>query len=169
MTGIDILRDLASRPLQAAERLRPQLDEQTLDAHPGGHPNSVAWLLWHAAREMDVQLASLAGTTEVWESGGFAERTGLGEQGAEIGYGHSAEQARAITLSEPGPVLEYLAATTGALQEHLSGLDEQMLDAVIDESWDPPVTYGVRLVSLIDDAAQHIGQAAYVVGMPARG
>jgi len=34
----------------------------------------------------------------------------------------------------------------------------------VDQSWDPPVTCGVRLISIIDDAAQHVGQAAYVVG-----
>ena len=35
---------------------------------------------------------------------------------------------------------------------------------VIDDSWVPPVTRGVRLISVYADALQHIGQAAYVVG-----
>jgi Protein of unknown function (DUF664) len=38
------------------------------------------------------------------------------------------------------------------------------LSRVVDVHWDPPVTASVRLVSIIDDAAQHLGQAAYVRG-----
>ena len=37
---------------------------------------------------------------------------------------------------------------------------------MVDEHWDPPVTAGVRLVSVIGDALQHLGQAAYVKGLP---
>jgi hypothetical protein len=39
---------------------------------------------------------------------------------------------------------------------------------VVDEAWDPPVTLGVRLVSVIDDCAQHAGQAAFVRGIVLR-
>ena len=38
------------------------------------------------------------------------------------------------------------------------------LDRVVDRRWDPPVTLGVRLVSIADDSLQHAGQAAYVRG-----
>jgi len=36
---------------------------------------------------------------------------------------------------------------------------------VVDRRWDPPVTMGVRLVSIADDCLQHVGQAAYVRGL----
>ena len=36
---------------------------------------------------------------------------------------------------------------------------------MVDEAWDPPVTLGVRLVSVADDDLQHVGQAAYVRGL----
>jgi hypothetical protein len=39
------------------------------------------------------------------------------------------------------------------------------LDRVVDRSWDPPVTLGVRLVSVIADDLQHAGQAAFVRGI----
>ncbi|HEX5588545.1 MAG TPA: hypothetical protein VFZ17_14640, partial [Acidimicrobiia bacterium] len=38
------------------------------------------------------------------------------------------------------------------------------LDRVVDRRWDPPVTLGVRLVSIADDSLQHVGQAAYLRG-----
>lgn len=36
---------------------------------------------------------------------------------------------------------------------------------MVDTSWDPPVTLGVRLVSMVDDMVQHVAQAAYLRGM----
>ena len=42
-------------------------------------------------------------------------------------------------------------------------------DRVVDRRWDPPVTLGVRLVSIADDDIQHAGQAAYLRGLLERG
>ena len=39
---------------------------------------------------------------------------------------------------------------------------------MVDESWDPPVTLAVRLVSVIADDLQHAGQAAYLHGLVQR-
>ena len=123
MNTHDILRDAASRPgIEAAVAVKG-LSPEALNAHPGGHPNSIAWLLWHAGRQMDMQLSALNGQPQVWEAQGFRERFNLGELG------------------------------------------EADLSEIIDRSWTPPVTRGVRLVSLIDDAAQHVGQAAYAAGI----
>ena len=47
----------------------------------------------------------------------------------------------------------------------LAGLVPQDLDRVVDRRWDPPVTLGVRLVSVADDSLQHAGQAAYARGL----
>jgi hypothetical protein len=47
----------------------------------------------------------------------------------------------------------------------LEGLTPDDLDRVVDKRWDPPVTLGVRLVSIADDSLQHAGQAAYVRGL----
>ncbi len=39
------------------------------------------------------------------------------------------------------------------------------MDRVVDERWDPPVTLGVRLVSVVADDLQHAGQAAFIRGI----
>lgn len=36
---------------------------------------------------------------------------------------------------------------------------------VVDDSWDPPVTLLVRMASVANEVAQHVGQAAYVRGL----
>ena len=150
----DILRDAASRPGTEAAVAVKGLSAEALNAHPGGHPNSIAWLLWHAGRQMDMQLSALNGQPQVWEIQGFRERFNLGELGDTMGYGHTAEQARSNVVEDSALLVEYLVAT-----------GEADLGEIIDRSWTPPVTRGVRLVSLIDDAAQHVGQAAYAAGI----
>src|SRR5699024_4344356 len=156
MDALDILRDLTSRPRTAAAALAGQLNPVSLNARPGGHDNSVAWLLWHTGREIDAQLADLTGGEQVWRAHGFDARFALGE-------------ARRIVVEDGPGLLEYIDAALAALEDHLGTLSQEDLADVVDEQWDPPVTRGARLVSILDDAAQHIAQAAYVLGMPLRG
>ena len=40
------------------------------------------------------------------------------------------------------------------------------LGRIVDEHWNPPVTASVRLVSIIDDCAQHLGQPPMCGGSP---
>jgi len=47
----------------------------------------------------------------------------------------------------------------------LEGVTGTELDRIVDRRWDPPVTVGVRLVSVADDCLQHAGQAAYARGL----
>ena len=169
MDALVLLRDLASRPRHAADALRGRLDPAVLAAHPGGHPNSVAWLLWHTGREIDAQLAALTGEDEVWETRGIAKQLGLGEEGAAVGYGHTPEQARAIEVTDGEALRDYVEAALDAFDFHLAGVTFADLDDIVDEAWDPPVTRAARLVSILDDAIQHLAQAAYVLGMPQRG
>ena len=64
---------------------------------------------------------------------------------------------------------ELLTAYRQAVHDHtmqfLQGLDAADYDRVVDEHWDPPVTLLARLVSIEQDAVQHLGQAAYVRGV----
>ena len=169
MDSLDVLRDLASRPRQSAAALRGRLDPSILNARPGGHDNSVAWLLWHSGREIDVQLADLSGDEQVWTSHSYDQRFDLGELGDSVGYGHSAAEARRIIIEDGPGLLDYVDAALAALEGYLGTLTPADLDDVIDEQWDPPVTRGARLISIVDDAIQHLAQGAYVLGMPQRG
>ncbi|WP_169251981.1 DinB family protein [Brevibacterium sp. 'Marine'] len=161
MNSIDILTDLSQRPLHAAQAL-PDLSPEQLNDHLGGHPNSVAWLLWHSGREIDVQLFDLTGQQEQWED--FRDRFALGEAGDGFGLGHTPEQASEIRVADQQLLVDYLAATLNAFTTYLGTLTEDDLDEIIDENWTPVVTRGVRMVSIIDDAIQHVAQAAFIAG-----
>lgn len=169
MDALDLLRDLTSRPRTAAAALREHLNPVSLNARPGGHDNSVAWLLWHTGREIDVQLAALTEDEELWTARGFDRRFDLGEVGDSVGYGHTAAEARRILIEDGAGLLEYVDLALAALDGYLDMLAVEDLEDVVDESWDPPVRRGPRLVSILDDAIQHLAQAAYVLGMPLRG
>lgn len=126
--------------------------------------NTLAWLAWHTAREQDAQLAALAGVPEVWTTDGWAARAHLDLPDDDMGYGHTTEQVARVDA--PADVLlGYLDAVATAASHYLDRLGDDDLDVVVDEAWDPPVTLGARLVSVLADAHQHAGQAAFLRGV----
>jgi uncharacterized damage-inducible protein DinB len=139
------------------------LDAEALHWRPAGTGNSVGWLLWHLARVQDDHVAGVAGTPQVWEQ--WQERFGLENGTDDIGYGHSSEQVDAVRILDPALLTGYHAEVHRATLSCLAGMDDEELDRVVDRRWDPPVTAGVRLVSVISDCLQHLGQAAYVKGL----
>lgn len=139
------------------------LDERTLHERPGGTGNPVGWLLWHLARVQDHHVAHLADQPQVWED--FQERFGLPNDTDDIGYGHTSEQVDAIRIQDPRLLVDYHHEVTLATARYLLTVDEAELEREVDQNWDPPVTAGQRLVSIQGDCLQHLGQAAYVVGL----
>lgn len=166
MRTTEVLADLARRPLDAAEALRPKLVPELLNAH-AHHDNSIAWLLWHAAREIDAQIADLSGDEPIWTAQGFDQKFHLDLPASRIGYGDSSEDARRLVCDDADLLLEHLRAAVEAHVAYLCGLDDAALDEVIDADWDPSVTRASRLISVSADALEHIGQSAYVTGMGA--
>ncbi|MFC7849832.1 DUF664 domain-containing protein [Arthrobacter sp. NPDC057388] len=140
------------------------IDDEALVRRPSGNGNSIAWLLWHLGRVEDAQVASAAGLPEVWTSRGFAGRFGLPFPERDTGYGHSSDKVDAVRVPG-GLLLEYYDAVHRQTIEVLKTVDDANLDRVVDTRWNPPVTLGVRLVSIIADCLQHAGQAAYAKGL----
>ncbi|RBY85912.1 DinB family protein [Blastococcus sp. TF02A-26] len=153
---------------QVEESLRAGLDGLTaaqLTARPGPDANPVAWLAWHLLRVQDDHVAEVAGSEQVWTAQGFARRFDLPVHDAAIGYGMSADEVAAVRVEDPALLVEYSAAVHARTAEFLAGLSDDDLDRVVDESYDPPVTLGVRLVSVLGDDLQHLGQIGYVRGL----
>lgn len=165
MGAQELLEDAAGRASHVAEEVLEGISQDVLHDMPGGTGNSIAWLLWHAARQQDMQIAQLADTEQVWTAQGWDRRFDLGLGSDEIGFGDTAEDVARIRVNDPHLLQQYLDAATAATVGYLRTLSEIELDEIIDSSWDPPVSRGVRIVSAIDDAAQHVGQAAYVRGL----
>lgn len=141
------------------------LDADQLAARPDAEANSVAWLVWHLTRVQDDHVADVAGTEQVWTAGGWHERFGLPFDAAATGYGHTSDEVAAVRPESSELLTGYHAEVAAATRSYLDELTDADLDRVVDEGWDPPVTLGVRLVSVIGDDLAHAGQAAYVRGL----
>ena len=141
------------------------LSPDQLAARVGPAANPIGWLGWHLVRVQDDHLADVAGTEQVWTAQGFAGRFALPVDDAATGYGMSSEEVAAVRVPSADLLLEYADAVLARSREFLGGLSDDDLDRVVDERWDPPVTLGVRLVSVLSDDLQHVGQAAYVRGV----
>jgi hypothetical protein len=135
---------------------------------PGPGSNSIGWLVWHAARVQDCQVAPLRGEGQVWTTGDFAARFGLDPDPTNSGYGHTAAEVEAVRPEGAAALVENFDAVAAVTRSFLATLSPPDLDRVVDRRWDPPVTMGARLVSVAEDDLQHVGQAMYLRGMRQR-
>lgn len=167
MTPTELLTDSLQRVADSVDAVLDGLTDEQLVARPGPDANTIAWLVWHLARVQDDHVAGVAGLEQVWTADGFASRFGLPFDDEAIGFGQTAEEVGQVRA--PAELLgEYHRAVHARTVDYLAGLGADDLDRVVDERWDPPVTLGVRLVSVVNDVTQHVGQAAYVRGMLTR-
>jgi uncharacterized damage-inducible protein DinB len=164
MTPADVLIDFFERVRENGLAAVDGLSDDQLAHRVAPDANSIAWLVWHTARVQDAQIAHAAGTEQVWVSDGWVERFGLDLDPEDHGYGHTSEQVGKVRASAE-LLAGYLQASHDATVAYLGTVTPEDLDEVIDRSWDPPVTRGVRLVSIADDDAQHVGQAGYLRGL----
>lgn len=164
MTPAQLLTELHGRVLPTVEAAVDGLTEDQLTARPAADANPIAWLVWHLARVQDDHVAEVAGLEQVYTAHGYAERFGLPFDVTDIGYGQTSEQVGQVR-ADAALLVDYVRAVHEQTAAFLAGLQPADLDRVVDERWDPPVTLGVRLASVLDDDLQHAGQAAYVRGL----
>jgi hypothetical protein len=164
MESGEILVDAFGRVKGAVHAAVRGLDADQLATKPYPNGNTVAWLLWHLTRIQDDHIADAAGFEQLWTADGWFERFGLPFEPRATGYGHRPAEVAAVR-ADAELLLGYHDAVSARTTRWVGGLGAGELDRIVDESWDPPVSLGVRLVSVIADDLQHAGQAAYVRGL----
>ncbi|GAB4085635.1 DUF664 domain-containing protein [Myceligenerans cantabricum] len=165
MNGADLLVDAFGRILQEVHAAVRGLSAEELAWRADAEANSVGWLVWHLTRVQDDHVADAAGRTQVWTDAGWADRFGLPLPPGDTGFGHSPDDVAAVRVTSPDLLTGYHDAVHERTIEYVSALTDADLDRIVDSSWDPPVSLGVRLISVFDDDAQHAGQAALVRGL----
>jgi uncharacterized damage-inducible protein DinB len=165
MDTVQLLTDAFDRVRESVHHAVDGLRAEQLAERIDGDANSIAWLVWHLTRIQDDHIAGVAGTEQVWTAHGWADRFGLPLPVSSTGYGHDGEDVAAVRVDSPELLTGYYDAVHEQTIRYVESLTEADLDRVVDRSWDPPVTLGVRLVSVINDDAQHAGQAAFVRGI----
>jgi uncharacterized damage-inducible protein DinB len=164
MTPVDLLNDAFQRVLQTATDAVDGLTVEQLAHRPGPEANPIGWLVWHLGRVQDDHVADVAATEQVWTKHGFADRFDLPFDETAIGFGQTSDEVGQVHV-EADLLAEYLHAVHERTTSYLATLTADELDRVVDTRWDPPVTLGARLVSVVSDDLQHAGQAAYVRGL----
>jgi hypothetical protein len=171
MTSAELLTDAFGRIRESVAEVVAGLSDQQLQARLDPAANPICWLVWHLTRVQDDHVATAFGAQQVWSADGWAKKFGLPAETMEVGYGHSGKQVAEVSAaicgaSSPGSLLtEYQEAVHAQSISLVSAITDADLERVVDRNWDPPVTLGVRLVSVIDDAARHVGQAEFVRGI----
>jgi Protein of unknown function (DUF664) len=168
MNSSEILTDGYTRINELVARALKEATPEELAFRPDPDGNSVAWLVWHLTRVQDSHLAEVLDEEQRWMSEGWVERFDLALEAASTGFGHTSEQVAIVG----GAPLELLRGYQDDVYEHtlrfFAGLRDSDFDRVVDTRWDPPVTLGVRLVSVLSDNLQHAGQALFVRGIASR-
>ncbi|ARP73595.1 DUF664 domain-containing protein [Streptomyces pluripotens] len=165
MHAKDILIDGYGRIREEVHAVLDGLGPDELHHRPVPDANSVAWLVWHLTRVQDDHVADAFELGQVWLSQGWEKRFGLDLPRHDTGYGHSPAKVAKVRVGSAGLLADYYDAVHEQSLGALRGLAANDLGRIVDERWDPPVTLGVRLVSVLSDDLQHIGQAAYLKGL----
>lgn len=164
MTSADLLADAFDRIKSVVGRALDGLTDDELAARVDPGANTIGWLVWHLTRIQDDHICAAAGIEQAWTGQGWYQRFGVPFDPSDHGYGHSEEQVGEIRVSAD-LLRGYLDAVHARTVGYVATLTDGDYDRIVDTSFDPPVTLGVRLVSVISDDLQHAGQAAYVKGL----
>jgi Protein of unknown function (DUF664) len=160
----ELLRDFFTRLIEHVDDLTDGLTDEVSFFRPTAIANSIAWLIWHSARVQDVQLCDVAGIEQVWTRDGWKDRFALDLPDNDHGYGHSPDDVGKVRA--PADLLAgYYHAVHKVTLSYIASVSAEELSRVVDTHWTPPVTASARLVSIVDDCAQHLGQAAYIRGI----
>ena len=161
-----LLIDGYGRILEVLERTLRGMTPEDLNQQSKPDCNSIGWLTWHLTRVQDDHVAGLMGEEQLWTSEGWHTRFNRPPESGDIGFGHSPEQVAAFRSPDIETMLGYHRAVLERTRRYIRSLSASDLDRELDEPWYQPLpTVGVRLVSVLADNLQHVGQAAYVRGL----
>src|SRR3954468_12016148 len=151
----DVLIELFDRTPPLVRDAADALDTDNLHWRPAPESNSIGWLLWHLTRVQDHHVSELLEGPQLWITGDWSSRFGLDADPKNTGYGHSAAEVDAVRPDGPDALTVYCDAVSARTRDFLRRLTDSDLDRVVDRRWDPPVTMGVRLVSVAQDNLEH--------------
>jgi hypothetical protein len=175
MDSRELLLDCFGRVDDYFRSVADGLDARALNFRPGGSGNSISWLLWHLTRVQDDHIAGLTADladghpqeAQAWSS--WRERFGLPLEDWDTGYGHVEAQVATVRVEDADLLLGYHADVHRLTLDRVGSIASSDLQRIVDRRWDPPVTAGVRLISIVGDCVAHLGQADYVKGLAPTG
>ena len=125
--------------------------------------NTIAWLVWHMAKVEDNWInVRIAGGEGVWDSGKWAERTGISVE--SNGYGQVMDEVRSMPNVPISELIAYYDAVREASFEAIDGKTDADMSNEIDLGRGP-ITWSWILGHVMVEESQHLGQVALIRGM----
>ena len=162
-----LISDLFIRIAEELERVLGGLTVDELNQQPRPDCNSIGWLAWHLTRSHDRNMSEIVGKEQLWIRDKWYARFNRAPDPAETGVGHSTEEVATFKAPDSKTILEYHHAILERISDYISNtLSETELDR---EAYSPTFrntnTVRRRLLGVISEGFQHVGQAAYVRGL----
>jgi len=168
MTGHDLLVDAFGRVHEEVHAAVEGLSVEQLHRRLDQDANPIGWLVWHLTRVQDDHVADVAGLEQVWTAQNWEQKFSSPYPTGSVGYGQTSAEVAELRVPSVEVLTGYHDAVHAQTVAYVSGLTDKDFDKIVDKRWDPPVTLGVRLVSVLSDTLQHVGQAAYARGIVLR-
>lgn len=125
--------------------------------------NTIVWLVWHMARVEDNWINGvIAGGDSVWDSGGWAAKTGITSEGN--GYSNTMDEVRVLPEVAVSDLLDYYDDVRDAAFEVIDGMSEQDVSNEYSHR-KGTITWGWILGHVIVEESQHLGQVALIRGI----
>jgi hypothetical protein len=160
-----LLTDGYGRIMEVLEKTLKGMTPQDLDKQPRPDCNSMGWLAWHLTRLQDDHISARMGEEQLWTRDGWHARFNRPKNSKDIGFGHTPKDVAAFKSPQVETFLEYYRALLDRTVNYINSLSSADLDRELNEPWYQPLpTVGVRLISVMADNLQHVGQASYVRG-----
>jgi len=161
-----LIMDLFLRISQELELVLEGLTVDDLNKQPHPDCNSIGWLVWHLTRTQDRNIGEVMGEEQLWIKDRWHAKFNRAPDPSETGFSHSSEDAAAFRSPDGKTLLAY----HGAVLERSKGYISSKLSETELARESKSLTLAtvnavrVRLVGVINDSLQHVGQAAYVRG-----
>ena len=163
----EFIADVFGLAGEQVEKILEGLTPDELNRQPAPGANTIGWLTWHLTRSFDRNFSEIAGKKQLWIADGWYKKFGRAADPNETGFGHSPEEAAGFKAPNAGAILKYHKAVQARIAEYI---DSVLSEAEFDREAPSP-TLGTsfpvyrRLLGLVNDGWQHVGQAAYVRGL----
>ena len=162
-----LIIDIFERISQELETALDGLTIDDLNQLPRPDCNSIGWLTWHLTRVQDWSIAELSGGEQRWIKDNYYAKFNRTPDPEDNGIGDTLEGAVAFRSPEALTLLEYHRAVLEQSEHYIANkLSVTELNREFDNPRYPTITIvRTKLMRLINDNMQHLGQVNYVRGM----
>jgi uncharacterized damage-inducible protein DinB len=162
-----LIEDIFVLIAQELERVLVGLTIDNLNQQPRPDCNSIGWLAWHLTRSQDRMIEDLTGEEQTWSKDKWYLKFHRPPDATETGLHHSVEDIESFNSPDGATLLAYHHAVLEQTRRYVS---QQLSESELDRPFTSPTfahrrTPGERIMGVINDNLQHVGQAAYVRGL----